>query len=341
MKKDIKKDWSIIKITLLLYFIVILLPLNYYFAKQSFEAMKYDASTMSVLVFMNGSLHQLTTTHSLNEKSILIKKIDTSLKEIEQSFINYPPNKEYVAIFQANEAYKYMKHSLDALKKEIQENRATKAFTKRAIRDVNSFAETTEGMIAYKIEVVLDRLYLSLTFSMISIIILIFMIRTYMKVQLSKHSIHDHLTGLYNKKYFHNVLEHTQLLSIRQDKPLSLLVLSITNYDDIYENLDKKSFEIFLQEFSEIFGHFFRRSDTICRIEKECFASIAPDSSLEDIKELSKRLQEKLQSSYLNSTIRMDISIGVATYNKDSFLSQLEEAKKNMHNTNLVIGKSS
>lgn len=335
-----KKDWSIVRITVLLYFIVILLPFNYYFAKQSFDAMKNDATTMSSLVFINGSLLQLTTTHSLNEKSILIKKVDNYLKTIEKTFINYPPNLEYVKVFRANEAYKYMKHSVNELKKEIQENRPVKAFTKRAIRDVNAFAETTQGMSTYKVEVVLDRLYLSLTFSMISMIILIFMIRIYMKVQLLKHSVHDDLTGLYNKKYFHNMLEHTQLLSTRQEKPLSLLVLSITNYDDIYDNLNKKAFEKNLKEFSEIFSHFFRRSDTICRIEKECFASIAPDSTLENINKLSLRLQEKLQSAYLNNDIKMDISIGVSTYNKDSFIPQLEETKKDMHNSSIIIGSS-
>ncbi len=336
-----KKDWSVVRITALLYFIVILLPLNYYFAKQSFDAMKNDASTMSNLVFINGSLLQLATTSSLNEKSILIKKIDDYLKTIEQTFINFTPNKEYVTVFRADEAYKYMQLSLNALKHEVQENKPTKAFTKRAIRDVNAFAKTTEGMIAYKIETTLDKLYLSLAFSMISIIILIFMIRIYMKMQLLKHSVHDHLTGLYNKKYFHNTLENSQLLSIRQNKPLSLLVLYITNYDEIYENVNKKTFEKNLKEFSEIFSHFFRRSDTICRIEKACFASIAPDSTLQNIEKLSNRLQEKLQSAYLNNNIKMDISIGVATYNKDSFISQLEEAKKNMHNVSIVTGSSS
>jgi len=336
-----KKDWSIIRITVLLYFIVILLPLNYYFVKQSFDAMKYDASTMTNLVFINGSLLQLTTTHSLNERDTLIEKIENSLKTIDQHFISYEPNKKFVTLFRADETYKYLQHSAKDLKKQIYENNSLKAFTKRMIRDVNAFAETTQGIITYKIEIVLDRLYLSLTFSMISMIILIFLIRIYMKVQLMKHSIYDLQTGLYNNKYFKNVLTQAQTLAIRQEKPLSLLVLCITNYDDVQTQLSKKAFEANLKEFSEIFSHFFRRSDTVCRIEKGCFASIAPDSTSENINKLSNRLQEKLQSAYLNKPIRMNISIGIATYTKESDSTQLDEAKKDMHNSNIVIGGNS
>ena len=79
----IRKDWSVIRITILLYFIVFLLPLNYYFTKESFDSMKNDATTMRHLVFINGAVPSLATIDNINDRDLIIKKIDSSLNKIE------------------------------------------------------------------------------------------------------------------------------------------------------------------------------------------------------------------------------------------------------------------
>ena len=342
MKKYIKKNWSAVRMTVLLYFIVILIPFNYYFAKQSFDGIRNDASTMHHLVSINNALYYLANTSKPNKKISLIKKIDSSLEAIEQTFIQFPANAEYISLFRADEKFNNLKQAYEEMKEVSSKSNLIKTPTHKTFTEIYIFSKTAKEMMNYKIEIILDKLYLSLILTMIWMIILIFLIRLYIKLQLLRHSIHDHVTGLYNKKYFNNVLEHAQTLADRQEHPLSLLTLSIINYDELNESLDKENFENYLKEFSTVFSHFFRQSDTVCRVEKECFVSIAPDATLESINKLSKRLQQHLIKKLESSNITIDIRIGVAIYHKESPVSLLEASKEEMNNSNkLTIGSIS
>jgi len=329
-----KKDWSVIRITILLYFIVILLPLNYYYTKQSFKSMQNDASTMNNLVEISGALQTLT--------AINIKEIDDSLETIEKKFINYPPNKEYVDMFHADKFYTLLVKNYEKLKLEMNDEALTKVNSFKTFTQVNNFSNITKEMMSYKMTIILDRLYLSLAFTMIIIVALIFFIRLYIKIQIKKHAIHDHVTGLYNKKYFDNALLKIELLETRQGNELSLLVLSIDNYSELEDSLNKKGFEKRLVGFSTIFNNFFRRSDIVCRIEENCFVAITPDATLTNANKLSDRLLQELNAECLNDSIKIDVRVGVAKYDKDDPLSLLGDAKLNMKSHEVFsIGKTS
>ncbi len=331
-----KKDWSAVRITLLLYFIVALMPLNYYFIKGSFKSMRNDAATMNHLVFVSGAVQTLTNEDDLSMKKRVIREISLSLEAIESGFINFPLNKEYVTLFRADEMFVLLKEAHQKLEKSIENNIEIKVTATEVSSEINSFSKTAQEMMLYKSEMTLNKLYISLALTMLLIIILIFIVRTYMRLQFNKHTIHDHVTGLYNKKYFESVLQNSKELAIRHNRPLSLLLLSINNYNELKESFNKVEFEEYLSKFGTVFSHFFRHSDTVCRIEESCFASIAPDASVVNIQKLSLRLEQELQSKLSDSKILPSIFIGVATCEDCGSLSILEEARKNMQNRSVV-----
>lgn len=305
-----KKDWSTIRITLLLYLIVLFIPVNYYFVKESFKSMKNDAATMNSLVLLSGAIQTLSFEDDIHEKEILIKSIYSSLVAIENKFINFPSNKEYVTLFRAGEMFFLLKNAYEKLEKSTQNSTEMKAVADKFSMEINAFSKLAEEMASYKIETALNKLYISLAFTMLLIIVLIFVVRTYIRLQFLKHTIYDHVTGLYNKKYFDSVLQNSKELAIRHNRQLSLLMLSINNYDKLKGTLNKADFEKSLKELSTVFSNLFRHSDTVCRIEKDCFASIAPDASLANIKKISLRLEQELQSKLLKSKIELHLSIG-------------------------------
>lgn len=331
-----KKDWSVVRITFLLYFIVVLMPLNYYLAKESFNSMRSDAVTMNYLVSINGMVQALPAEDDLSIKKRAIKEIYLSLEEVENKFINFSPNKEYVTLFRAGEIFVLLKETHKKLEKSIDSNAEIKAAASKMSSEISSFSKTVQDMMLYKSEMILNKLYISLAFTMLLIIILIFIVRIYMKLQFIEHTIHDHVTGLYNKKYFESVLQNSKELAIRHNRPLSLLVLSINNYNELKESFNKAEFEEYLRKFGTVFSNFFRHSDTLCRIEENCFVSIAPDASVTNIKELSLRLEQELQSKLFDSKILPIVSIGVTTCEDCGSLSLLEEARKNMQNCSII-----
>lgn len=325
-----RKDWFAIRITLLLYLIVLLIPINYYFAKESFNSIRNDAATMNNLVLLSGAVQSLSHEDNLHKKELLMNSIDSSLSAVEQNFINFSPNKEYVELFRAQKMFSLLKNAYKKLETAIENGAEVRANIDKVSMEINAFSKVTEEMAKYKIETALNKLYISLAFTMLLVIILIFAVRTYIRLQFFKHTIYDHVTGLYNKKYFDSVLQNSKELAIRHNRPLSLLLLSINNYDEQNSSLNKTDFEKSLEEFISIVSHFFRHSDTVCRIEKNCFASIAPDASLANIRKISLRLQKELQSKLSKSKIELQISIGIASCDNDTPCTILEEARENM-----------
>ena len=223
-----------------------------------------------------------------------------------------------------------------ALKMAFEEKGSIGLFGDRCWKEVNSFAEMTGEMSQYKSETMLDRLYLSLIFTMLAVITLVFFIRLYIRIQIRKHAIRDDVTGLYNKKYYNEVLQKAKLLTVRQHKPLSLLVLSFDKYDELISSLNAKQLDLFLQEFSKQLREFFRQSDTICRIEDNCFVAISPDANLENAKNLALRLEKHLGLHQFQLNAKVNVRVGFASYRKDSGMTLLEEAQEVMKRNELV-----
>lgn len=321
-----KRDWSIFRITILLYFIVILLPLNYYFANRSFESMRSDGQTMNHLVYINGTIQRAIGLDDKVERQKLIDEVELSFKTIDHDFLQAPINAEYVALFRANEGYNAMIESWIKLKMAFDENGLAKVLGDKCWKEVNSFSNKAEEMLAYKSETMLDRLYLSLLFTMLIVIALVFLIRLYIRIQLEKHAIHDHVTGLYNRKYYNEALQKAKLLAVRHESPLSLLVVSFDQYDELSKSIDKKQFEAFLVEFSRQFREFFRQSDTICRIDANCFVAITPDANIENEQNLALRLEKKLNIHHFDLRKEVEFRIGVSSYHKERGEALLDEA---------------
>ncbi len=321
-----KKDWSVFRITVLLYVIVVLLPLSYYFAMNSFKGMQNDSETMNRLVYINGTIQRVGTIDDNVEREQLIATVEESFKVIDNDFLQAQNNAEYVKLFHVNEGYESVIQTWIALKMSLADEELRSVFSAKCWGEVNTFSKMTEEMLAYKSETMLDRLYLSLLFTMIAVIVLVYFVRLYIRIQIQKYAIHDHVTGLYNKKYFHEALQKAKQLANRQEKPLSLIVVSINKYDEVKKGFDNKQFEAFLLEFGRQFREFFRQSDTICRVEENCFVAISPEANLDNENQMALRLEKHLSNHHFQLKAKVNMHVGVSSYHKDSGMPLLEEA---------------
>jgi len=337
-----KLDWSVFRITILLYIVVAMLPLNYYFAKHSFESMRSDGKTMRQLVVLNGAIQRVALLKEVDVRQSTVALIDTAFESIYRDFIMAPSNQEFIKLFRANESFDAMKTVWSELKEVLSDRDKVNALSAQAYKEVNSFSEMTKEMLEYKSETMMDLLYISLAMTMLFIIGLVFMIRFYIHRQIERHTIHDSVTGLYNKKYFVEAVQKAKLFSVRHHVPLSLIALSLKNYDELGKSLSKKEFEGVLNRFSRILEEFFRQSDTISRIEPNCFVVLAEASPIESIAKILERLKKELMELELNRNVVAKIEIGYAVYDKESPQSILDKAKENMSEHEVIVrGRSS
>lgn len=122
----------------------------------------------------------------------------------------------------------------------------------------------------------------------------------------------DALTGLHNRRYFHETLARECARAHRYDRQLALIVFDVDDFKAVNDRIGHLAGDGVLAEVAERVRSVVRSADIACRIGGDEFATIMPEGSLEDACGLSQRLQAAVSSRPIVQAGRLEISAGVA-----------------------------
>jgi diguanylate cyclase (GGDEF)-like protein len=122
----------------------------------------------------------------------------------------------------------------------------------------------------------------------------------------------DALTGLHNRRYFHETLARECARAHRYDRRLSLIVFDLDNFKDVNDKVGHLAGDAVLAEAAARVRGVIRTADIPCRVGGDEFAVILPESTIEQAEQLFGRLQETISSRPLAQAGRLHISAGVA-----------------------------
>ncbi len=157
--------------------------------------------------------------------------------------------------------------------------------------------------------------YMSLALVMIFTLLMIYLVRTYIHIQMKKHAIHDHETGLFNKKYFLTEMHSTFSRAIRHENSLSLIFVSLNGFTE--KTYDKKTKRKLMQELGELFTTVTRNSDITCRYDENHIAVLLPLTDREHALILEGRLKEALEHHDFKVTPEMNFSFATTQANAE------------------------
>jgi diguanylate cyclase (GGDEF)-like protein len=126
----------------------------------------------------------------------------------------------------------------------------------------------------------------------------------------------DPLTGLYNQRYFWEVLRDEVNRGQRYQIPLSLLFLDLDHFKEVNDTYGHAVGDEVLQAVSRLIETSIRQSDQLFRYGGEEFAIICPQSSQAQAYHLAERLRSRLAEEPLKLSDRslpVTMSIGVAS----------------------------
>ncbi|MBI9099294.1 MAG: diguanylate cyclase [Spirochaetaceae bacterium] len=129
-------------------------------------------------------------------------------------------------------------------------------------------------------------------------------------------SITDGLTGLYNVRYLHEILEKSIPHARGAEKPLSVIMADVDNFKQFNDTWGHKQGDEVLKKIAEIIRTSARENDSPCRYGGEEFSVVFPDTTLEMAAEVSERIRLKFELAE-ESDKKMKgitVSIGVAQY---------------------------
>lgn len=133
--------------------------------------------------------------------------------------------------------------------------------------------------------------------------------------QVRNLAIRDPLTGLFNYRYFWDVLPHEIRLSQRYGNPLSLLFLDIDDFKAINDTLGHPLGDTVLKTLAAYLEGALRQADVICRYGGEEFVVLLPQTPQNQALALAERLHQgisQLAVALPQGKLHFTVSIGVA-----------------------------
>src|ERR671937_595681 len=143
----------------------------------------------------------------------------------------------------------------------------------------------------------------------------------------------DALTGLHNRRFFHETLGREVSRAKRYDRRLALIVFDLDDFKAINDRIGHLAGDSVLAETAERVRDVVRSADIACRVGGDEFGIILPESNLADAEQLSRRMQQAVSAKPIGQAGRLSFSAGVAELKPDDdttvFFERADEALYN------------
>jgi len=140
----------------------------------------------------------------------------------------------------------------------------------------------------------------------------------------------DALTGLHNRRYFHETLAREVARAHRYSRSLALVVLDLDDFKAINDRIGHLAGDAVLAEASDRVRDVVRSADVACRVGGDEFAVILPESSITDADQLYKRLEHAVSARPVGQAGRLHLSAGATDLRPEddaiSFFERADEA---------------
>ncbi len=127
----------------------------------------------------------------------------------------------------------------------------------------------------------------------------------------------DELTGLYNNRYFQEVMDKELERARRYEHALSLLFFDIDCFKQINDNFGHLAGDVVLRRLAEQILQIMRGSDIVVRYGGDEFAVIMPETGREGIEIFAERIRRGIEEMTIpvdQAQLQVSISVGGATF---------------------------
>ena len=134
------------------------------------------------------------------------------------------------------------------------------------------------------------------------------------KKELESLAIKDTLTGIGNRRYFHQKLDEQILFTQRYNNPFSLIIFDVDFFKKVNDNYGHDIGDQVLIEYTKYIASMLRDTDIFCRIGGEEFIVILPNTTKDKAYILAQKLREKVEN--YKKVLPITMSFGVTGYEK-------------------------
>ncbi len=126
----------------------------------------------------------------------------------------------------------------------------------------------------------------------------------------------DGLTGMFNRRFFFELLEYEFSASKRYERPLSLVMFDVDNLKEVNDKFGHQAGDELLRRASFMVRSYLRETDVLARYGGDEFVILVPNNNTQETLALMERVYRALASEALkinDHSIRISISTGIAS----------------------------
>jgi len=135
---------------------------------------------------------------------------------------------------------------------------------------------------------------------------------------LREQSLHDSLTGLFNRRYLEVSLERELRRAVRYQASIGLIMIDIDHFKRFNDSFGHATGDALLRELGALLKRCIRGGDIACRYGGEEFLLLLPDASLETAQQRAEQVRlavKQLQVSHQDQLVGpITLSLGVAAF---------------------------
>jgi diguanylate cyclase (GGDEF)-like protein len=163
-------------------------------------------------------------------------------------------------------------------------------------------------------------------------------------------AIIDPVSGLFNRRYFHERLDEELQRAQRHKTPVALLMVDIDDFKSINDQYGHVAGDAVIKAVSEILRRSVRKFDLCTRFGGEEFAIVMPGSGQENSTSVAERIRQRIEAFQLEepelASLRVTASIGLSVAHDTSARELIDRADQALYSAkragkNRVIGERS
>ncbi|MGD0961662.1 MAG: bifunctional diguanylate cyclase/phosphodiesterase [Methylomonas sp.] len=123
---------------------------------------------------------------------------------------------------------------------------------------------------------------------------------------------HDPLTDLPNRSLFYDRVEREILLANNQNKMLTILLIEIENFKDIYDTLGRNSSDLVLKQIATRLQGVSRDRDSLAKIDGNVFGILLADNAgFTQAEQLARAIQKAMEPAFIADRLRLAVHTNV------------------------------
>jgi diguanylate cyclase (GGDEF)-like protein len=151
-------------------------------------------------------------------------------------------------------------------------------------------------------------------FNIVLSILIIILIKKYVKDSLEDLVNYDSLTNIHNRRSFTEFLHHEIIRCERYKKVFSIIMLDIDYFKKVNDGYGHDVGDEILKELVGVVSRSIRKSDLFARVGGEEFAVIAPETSSSEAMLVAEKIRKNVEEYIFSKNIKVTVSLGISQY---------------------------